>query len=327
MIDKDIFTVTESNFEAFALSIFQYQYEHNLVYQHYCQILNTDIQKINCINKIPFLPISFFKTHQIVSKACTPEAVFESSGTSKTINSRHFVKDLTLYQKSFITAFNLFYGNPKDWCILALLPSYMERTNSSLVVMANQLIKESNHLKSGFYLQNIAELKDTLLALEQQQQNTLLIGVAYALLDFAEQYPMPLAHTTIMETGGMKGRRKEMPRDQVHHILKTAFQVQAIHSEYGMTELLSQAYSYGNGIFNTPPWMKILVREEDDPFAIHIAGSEINRGAINIIDLANLHSCSFIATEDAGKLNAGGSFEISGRLDNTAIRGCSLMAV
>ena len=327
MLHQEIFTVTESNFEAFALSIFQYQYEHNLVYQHYCQILNTDIQKINCISKIPFLPISFFKTHQIVSTAFTPAAVFESSGTSKTINSKHFVKDLALYQESFTTAFKLFYGNPKDWCILALLPSYLERNNSSLVVMADNLIKASNHPQSGFYLYNMEELKSTLEALEQQQQKTLLIGVTYALLDFAEQYPMPLAHTTIMETGGMKGRREEMTRDHVHNILKTAFKLKAIHSEYGMTELLSQAYSYGNGIFNTPPWMKILVREEDDPFAIHIAGSEINRGAINIIDLANLHSCSFIATEDAGKLYADGSFEISGRLDNTAIRGCSLMVV
>ena len=327
MLRQEIFTVTELNFEALALSVFQYQYEHNLVYRHYCQILNTDIQKIDCISKIPFLPISFFKTHQIVSTQFTPAAVFESSGTSKTINSKHFIKDLALYQESFTTAFNLFYGNPKDWCILALLPSYMERTNSSLVVMANQLIKESNHLQSGFYLQNTEELNHTLLALEQQQQKTLLIGVTFALLNFAELYPMPLAYTTIMETGGMKGRRKEMPRDQVHHILKTAFQVKAIHSEYGMTELLSQAYSFGNGIFKTSPWMKILLREEDDPFAVHTAGLKITSGAINIIDLANLYSCSFIATEDAGKLYADGSFEISGRLDNTAIRGCSLMVV
>jgi hypothetical protein len=327
MLKQEIFTANEINFEALSLKVFQYQFEQNLVYRQYCQTLKIDIQSIDAISKIPFLPISFFKSHSIISTQFTPAAIFESSGTSKTINSKHLVKDLALYQESFSTAFNQFYGNPKDWCILALLPSYLERNNSSLVVMADQLIKESNHSKSGFYLHNMEELKDTLLTLEQQQQKTLLIGVTFALLDFAEQYPMPLNHTTIMETGGMKGRIAEMTREQVHGILKAAFKLPAIHSEYGMTELLSQAYSYGNGIFNTPPWMKVLLREEDDPFAIHTPGSTINAGAVNIIDLANLYSCSFIATEDAGKLYPDGSFEIIGRLENTAIRGCSLMAV
>jgi hypothetical protein len=327
MLKQEIFTVNESNFEALALKVFHFQYEQNLVYRHYCQTLKTDIHSIDSISKIPFLPVTFFKTHHIVSTQFTPATIFESSGTSKTINSKHLVKDLALYQESFSTAFNQFYGNPKEWCILALLPSYLERNNSSLVVMADQLIKESGHSKSGFYLHNMEQLKDTIIALEQQQQKTLLIGVTFALLDFAEQFPMPLTHTIIMETGGMKGRREEMTREQVHSILKSAFKLSAIHSEYGMTELLSQAYSLGNGIFNTPPWMKILLREEDDPFAIHAAGSKINSGAVNIIDLANLYSCSFIATEDAGKLYEDGSFEIIGRLDNTAIRGCSLMAV
>jgi hypothetical protein len=297
------------------------------VYRQYCQLLKTDIHNIDAISKIPFLPISFFKTQHIVSTQFTPEAIFESSGTSKTVNSKHLIKDLSLYQESFSRAFNQFYGNPKDWCILALLPSYLERNNSSLVVMADQLIKDSNHPKSGFYLHDMEELKNTLLALEQQQQQTLLIGVTFALLDFAEEYQISLTHTTIMETGGMKGRREEMTRQQVHSILKAAFNLSAIHSEYGMTELLSQAYSYGNGIFNTAPWMKIVLREEDDPFAIHVAGTKPTAGAVNIIDLANLYSCSFIATEDAGKLYADGSFEIIGRLENTAIRGCSLMVV
>jgi hypothetical protein len=327
MLKQEIFTANESNFEALALKVFQYQYELNLVYSQYCKTLKIDIQKVDSFSKIPFLPISFFKTHAIISTQFSPAAIFESSGTTQTINSKHYIKDLELYQESYTTAFKQFYGNPKDWCILALLPSYLERNNSSLVVMADQLIKDSGHTKSGFYLHNMEQLKDTILALEQQQQKTLLIGVTFALLDFAEQFPMSLSYTTIMETGGMKGRREEISRPQVHGILQEAFKVPAIHSEYGMTELLSQSYSYGKGIFNTPPWMKILLREEEDPFAIHSTGAKIKSGAVNIIDLANLYSCCFIATEDAGKLYANGSFEIIGRLDNTAIRGCSLLAV
>jgi len=323
-----IFSVTEDNFRAIALELFRYQYQHNPVYNQYCNTLQADIDKINTIEKIPFLPISFFKTHTIVTTDFTPEAVFESSGTTGTINSRHFVKDIGLYKESFTRGFELFYGNPTDWCILALLPSYIERNNSSLVVMADELIKRSAHSLSSFYLDDREKLFNTLTQLEQQQQKTLLLGVTFALLDFAEQYTLPLAHTIIMETGGMKGRRKEITREEVHNILCNRFLLPAIHSEYGMTELLSQAYSKTNGSFNCPPWMKILIRDEDDPLTIHsTARNNPVTGAINIIDLANIYSCAFIATDDAGKLFSNGHFEVLGRIDNSDIRGCSLLSL
>jgi hypothetical protein len=325
---QKIFTAAEDNFTSLALEIFNFQYEHNIVYNQYCRALQVDIAKVDSIKKIPFLPIGFFKTHKVITTVFEPAVVFESSGTTQTINSRHLVKDVDLYRKSFTEAFNLFYGDPQDWCIIALLPSYLERNNSSLVMMADSLIKQSKHPRSGFYLNEFEQLKNTLTGLEKQQQKTLLIGVTFALLDFAEQYPMALKHTTIMETGGMKGRREEITRQQVHTILCNSFQLPSIHSEYGMTELLSQAYSKGNGIFNCPPWMKILIRDEDDPFTIHSSvENNFVSGAINIIDLANIYSCSFIATDDAGKLYADNSFEVLGRLDNSDIRGCSLLAL
>jgi len=290
--------------------------------------LKIDCNKIDNIQQIPFLPIRFFKTHKVITTEFEAEVVFESSGTTQTINSKHYIKDTSLYEKSFNDAFRLFYGEPAEWCIIALLPSYLERNNSSLVMMADKLIQQSGHPQSGFYLNEWKKLQTTLQQLERLQQKTLLIGVTFALLDFAEQCPMQLQSTTIMETGGMKGRREEMTRQQVHEILCNSFHLKNIHSEYGMTELLSQAYSTGFGIFNCPPWMKVLLREEDDPFAIHIADTtNIISGAVNIIDLANIYSCSFIATEDAGKLHTDGSFELLGRLDNTDIRGCSLLAL
>ena len=323
-----IFSVNSCNFTETALELFHFQHQNNRVYRQFCDTLHADISKIDSLNKIPFLPISFFKTHTVVSTEFSHEAVFESSGTTQTINSKHLVKDIDLYKRSFSNAFQLFYGNPADWCIIALLPSYLERKNSSLVLMADQLIAQSQHPRSGFYLDELQQLQGVLQELELQQQKTLLIGVTFALLDFAEQYPMPLQHTVIMETGGMKGRREEITRQQVHEILTAAFKTTNIHSEYGMTELLSQAYSKGNGVFNCPPWMKILIREEDDPFAISTAGKKIIvTGAINVIDLANIYSCSFIATDDAGKLYADGSFEILGRLDNSDIRGCSQLSL
>jgi len=325
---NSIFTTNETNFELIALEVFRFQYEQNTVYRQYCQSLNRAMDAIDTIEKIPFLPIQFFKTHTITAGNFTPAAIFESSGTTQSINSKHLVKEFSVYEESFTTAFKQFYGNIEDWCIVALLPSYLERNNSSLVMMAENLIAQSKNDNSGFYLNNMDQLKNTLVQLEHQQQKTLLIGVTFALLDFAEAYPMKLKHTTIMETGGMKGRRKEITRFEVHSLLQQAFQLTNIHSEYGMTELLSQAYSYSNGIFNSPAWMKILIREEDDPFALHTTTStQSMAGAVNIIDLANLYSCSFIATEDAGKLYPNGSFEILGRLDNTDIRGCSLMAL
>ncbi len=328
MLENRVFTVNQQNFSAVALETFQFQYQNNHVYRQYCNALRIAPETIDSIEKIPYLPISFFKSHTIVSGEFEPEAIFESSGTTQTINSKHLIKDVDLYRESFTKTFQQFYCDVKDWCILALLPSYVERGNSSLVLMADQLIKDSGHPLSGFYLKNTDQLFSTLSGLENEGQKTLLIGVTFALLDFAEQFTMPLNHTTIIETGGMKGRRKEITRQEVHAILRKAFAVKSIHSEYGMTELLSQAYSSGDGIFYCPPWMKILIREEDDPFAIHPAQpSKTISGAINVIDLANIYSCSFIACEDAGKLYVNGSFEVLGRLDNTDIRGCSLLAL
>lgn len=327
LADK-IFTAHKENFNGISLEIFRFQYEYNKLYRQYCDTLNIDPGKIAGIEQIPFLPIPFFKTHQVFTTEFEAEVIFESSGTTQSINSRHYVKETVIYQKSFNEAFRLFYGDPASWCIIALLPSYLERNNSSLVMMADQLIQQTGHPNSGFYLNEFEKLHSTLNELERLEQKTLLIGVTFALLDFAEQYPIHLQHTTIMETGGMKGRREELTRQQVHKILSHTFQLPAIHSEYGMTELLSQAYSPGSGIFHCPPWMKILLREEDDPFAVHApGGTQTLNGAVNIIDLANIYSCSFIATEDAGRLHPDGSFEILGRLDNTDIRGCSLLAL
>lgn len=326
--EDKIFAARQENFSSIALEMFRFQYEQCNIYRQFCDALRIDVNKIDTVNKIPFLPISFFKTHTVQTTEFIPDAVFESSGTTTTVNSKHLVKDIALYRDSFLKAFELFYGNPAEGCILGLLPSYLERKNSSLVMMVDELIKQSNHPQSGFYLNEYDKLSSTLNELEKQKQQTLLIGVTFALLDFAEQYPMPLQYTTIMETGGMKGRKKEITRQQVHEILSNTFKTKNIHSEYGMTELLSQAYSKENGIFNCPPWMKVLIRDEDDPLTVHEADkNKIISGAINIIDLANIYSCSFIATEDAGKLYPDESFEVLGRLDNTDIRGCSLLSL
>jgi hypothetical protein len=323
-----IFHASPENFPELALAVFRFQHENNVVYNQYCHTIKVDPEAVLSIDNIPFLPISFFKTHTVTSTLFNPAAIFESSGTTQTINSRHLVKDLSVYEESFTRGFERFYGPPPGWCIIALLPSYLERKNSSLVMMADQLITKSLHPQSGFYLHEYEKLHSVLTELENQQQKTLLLGVTFALLDLAEKFPSRLVSTLVMETGGMKGRREELTRQQVHELLCTAFQQEVVHSEYGMTELLSQAYSTGKGIFNCPPWMKILIREEDDPFAVHIAGEKpVLSGAVNIIDLANLYSCSFIATDDAGKLYPDESFEIMGRLDHSDIRGCSLMAL
>lgn len=328
IIPENIFSVNEDNFESVSLQVFRFQYEHNAVYRQYCDTLKIAPSEVCNITGIPFLPIAFFKTHLVTTTQFIPETIFESSGTTHTINSRHFIKDLTLYEESFAKAFRLFYGEPSDWCIIALLPSYLERQNASLVVMADKLIQQSGHASSGFYLDDLDRLRGTLQDLERMHQKTLLIGVTFALLDLVEAFPMPLEHTVIMETGGMKGRRAEITRQEVHNILRKSFELKEIHSEYGMTELLSQAYSPGEGRFSCPPWMKILIRAEDDPLEVEGPAEQGTRnGAVNIIDLANIYSCSFIATEDAGRLYEDGSFEILGRLDNTDIRGCSLMAL
>ncbi len=318
-----IFSIGENNFADCALAAFAYQYAGNSIYAAFAKAVGRHPGNVHAVTDIPFLPISFFKTHTVVTGNFSPEAVFESSGTTGSINSRHLVKSLNRYRNSFNHAFQRFYGSPADYCILALLPSYLERNNSSLVVMAADLIAQSGHPQSGFYLNNRQELAHMLQSLEAVEQKTLLLGVTFALLDFAADFPMKLNHTIIMETGGMKGRREEWTRAQVHDFLTAQLGPSAIHSEYGMTELLSQAYSTGNGLFQCPPWMKVMVRAEDDPLSVMPSG----RGILNVIDLANLDSCCFIATEDAGDVEAGGKFYVIGRTDNSDLRGCSLMAL
>ena len=318
-----VFAVDANGFDALALEIFRYQYAHNAVYKAFVMALRVDPAQISRIEQIPFLPIRFFKSHKVQCGSFEPAAIFESSGTTGSINSKHYVKDLSLYDESFTRGFNSFYGDIKDWCVIGLLPSYLERGNSSLVYMVSELVRLSDHPNSGFYLYELEQLHGVLKELEVKKQKTMLIGVTYALLDFAEKFPQPLAHTVIVETGGMKGRREEMVREEVHALLKKAFDQEHIHSEYGMTELLSQAWSRGEGRFNSPAWMRLLIRDEEDPFVVKQKGP----GIINIIDLANIHSCSFIATDDVGRIGEDGSFEVLGRMDGSDLRGCSLMLV
>jgi hypothetical protein len=324
-----MFNLASQNFEALAMEAFHLQYEANSIYRSFVDALGVDPAGINHLHDIPFLPISFFKSHTVKTGSFETETIFESSGTTQNVPSRHFVKDISLYSESFLRAFQLFYGSPKDWCIIGFLPSYLERAHSSLVFMVHELIRQSGHPGSGFYLHDFDKMDATLGELEHKGQKTLLIGVTFALLDFASRFPRSLQHTLIMETGGMKGRRKEMIRAEVHDILKKAFSLSTIHSEYGMTELLSQAYSRQDGIFYCPPWMRITLRDEEDPLTIRRSngGRLPVNGAINIIDLANIHSCCFIATDDAGRLHTDGGFEVLGRMDNSDLRGCSLMAV
>jgi len=320
---NNIFSVDAQNMEQRCLEVFRFQYNGNIVYRQWCDVLGVQPAAINTIAQIPFLPISFFKTHTVVTGTQPAEVLFESSGTTQTVNSRHYVSSAALYRDSFMAAFRQFYGEPGQYCILALLPSYLERGQSSLVYMVDELVRQSGHADSGFYLYEHAQLAAVIQRLEAAGQRVILFGVTYALLDFAEAWPMALRHTTIIETGGMKGRKKEMTRAEVHAMLGRQWQTGNIHSEYSMTELLSQAYAREGGRFYCPPWMRVMVRSEDDPLAVEGQG----RGVINIIDLANVYSCAFIATDDAGILHADGSFEVLGRVDNSDIRGCSLLTV
>ena len=327
---KSIFAAQPGNFNELAIKLFIHQHQHNHIYRQFCDSLHVNVNEVDSLGKIPFLPISFFKTHIVKTGEFEADTIFESSGTTQTIPSKHFVKDIDIYRKSFTNCFEKFYGLPQNKCILGLLPSYLERKNSSLVLMADELIKASNNPLSGFYLYDHEKLHSTILHNELLKLPTLLIGVTYALLDFAEAYPMQLRHTIVMETGGMKGRREELTRPEVHAILQKQLNISLVHSEYGMTELLSQAYSKGDGIFHCPGWMKILLRDEDDPFHIITATDVQNKpmtGLINVIDLANLHSCCFIATDDIGKLHSNKSFEVLGRADSSDVRGCSLMTL
>jgi len=318
-----MFNATEEKFNELALQAFTYQYRQNEVYKSYVDALGINVAAISTAEQIPFLPIRFFKTHSITTGTFEASLIFESSGTTGSVNSRHYIKDPALYEESFMRAFELFYGPVQDWCILGLLPSYLERSNSSLVYMINRLVHASGHPENGFFLHDFDALQKKLHSLEHKRQKTLLVGVTFALLDFAEKYAFPLQHTRLMETGGMKGRRKELIRAEVHARLCEAFSLQSVHSEYGMTELLSQAYSFGQGFFKCPPWMKIFLRDEEDPLTIKNGNS--TSGAINVIDLANINSCCFIATDDAGRMHSDGRFEVLGRMDNSDLRGCSLM--
>lgn len=321
----DIFTLNSRKaFDKLALKVFRHQYEHNTVYRAFCNYLKVDVQKVKSITQIPFLPIQFFKSHEVISGQPNIEQIFTSSGTTGMSTSRHLVSDVSLYEQSYRLGFSEFYGNIQDYVVLALLPSYLEREGSSLIYMVDDLIKSSQHPESGFYLHNLDELAQKLKTLDASGQNVLLIGVTYALLDLIERHSFALQNTIIMETGGMKGQRRELIREELHQILSAGFGVPSIHSEYGMTELLSQAYSLGNGIFECPPWMQVLVRDTEDPLQYVDSGKT---GGINVIDLANLNSCAFIATQDLGKQHPGGSFEVLGRFDHSDIRGCNLMVM
>ncbi|MCZ4407967.1 acyl transferase [Cryomorphaceae bacterium 1068] len=312
---------SEQAFNERCLEVFQFQARENAVYRQYMALLGVNAEEVNRVEDIPFLPIELFKSHKITSGESDGEAlIFSSSGTTGTATSKHYVYRPETYEQSFLQAFQQFYGSPSEYRILALLPSYLERTGSSLIYMVDRLIRDSQHADSGFFLADFDRLR-AILATESERK-TLLIGVSFGLLDFIEEEGTALQNTIVMETGGMKGRRKEMTREELHAELKAGFSVDTIHSEYGMTELLSQAYSKGNGIFNCPPWMKVLVRDTNDPLTILPAGSS---GGVNVIDLANLYSCSFIATSDLGKTHPDGSFEILGRFDYSDLRGCNLM--
>ena len=321
---NEIFTInTDREFNDCALKIFQYQAAHNEVYREYLQLIQVEPSTIHDIQNIPYLPIGFFKSRNVVTGGFLPEIAFTSSGTTGSATSHHQVRDLSIYEKSFLSGFQLFYGNPEDWCFLALLPSYLERKGSSLVYMCDHLIRRSKNEYSDFYLNDLEKLSEILRAQQQSGQKTILIGVTFALLDLAEQFPQDLSEIIVMETGGMKGRRKEMIREEVHEILTSSFGVENIHSEYGMTELLSQAYSSGGGIFQCPPWIKITLRDPNDPFS---SVSDRKTGGINIIDLANIDSCAFLATDDLGRMNENG-FEVLGRFDASDVRGCNLLVV
>lgn len=325
MTPTEIFSIaTSKSFEKMALKVFRFQYDNNLVYQEFCNLVKKDKSNVKSLQDIPFLPIQFFKSHSILSSEEDIAITFTSSGTTGMTTSKHSVTDLDYYNQSFQTAFSQFYGSIENYVVLALLPSYLEREGSSLIYMVESMIAESNHSDSGFYLHNYDQLTQKLEELDASGQNVLLIGVTYALLDLIEKNTFNLKNTIIMETGGMKGKRKEMIREELHQLLCEGFGVSSIHSEYGMTELLSQAYSFGDGTFECPPWMSILIRDPEDALTYVNDGKT---GGINVIDLANINSCSFIATQDLGKKNPNHSFEVLGRFDASDVRGCNLMVV
>lgn len=321
----DIFSIqSEDDFQRLALWAFRYQYAHNLIYKKYVDLIGCNPSCVNDIYHIPFLPITFFKNHRIVSDAKEPELIFGSSGTTG-YRSFHYVLSADVYNTSLLKSFELAFGPASQYAYVCLLPSYAERNDSSLIYMAQQLIQQSKHPLSGFYLRaDDKELNNVLMELENTQQPAILLGVTFALLDLADVSSMPLKSVRIVETGGMKGRRREMIRQEVHEIFKKSFSVDVVYSEYGMTELLSQAYLHADGLFHSPPWMRILCRETEDPLTWVSPGKT---GGINVIDLANIYSCCFIETQDLGKVHSDTMFEVNGRFDHSDIRGCNLMVI
>lgn len=321
---ESIFNIGDAQeFEALSLEVFRYQAEFNPVYKEFIKGLGKNPGAVNKLTEIPFLPIEFFGNHKVITGSDAPVCVFESSGTTGMNISRHYITDTGIYEESFLKSFTLFYGDPGHIFIAALLPSYLERGNSSLVYMAGKLIKLSAEKGSSFFPDDQVSLLRSLEKARNNKTKTILLGVSFALLDLAERYSPDLSGIIVVETGGMKGRRKEMTRSELHSVLKDKFNITNVHSEYGMTELLSQAWSQGEGIYNCPSWMKILLREINDPLTV---SEETGiTGGINIIDLANINSCSFIASGDLGKLLPGGGFEVLGRFDNSDIRGCNLL--
>lgn len=324
-MQADIFNIhTEEEFLKIALEVFKYQFENNPVYRSFCDLLYKHPSDVSSLKEIPFLPIQFFKSHEVVSSRDQVQQIFTSSGTTGSLTSKHRVTDIHLYEKSYRKGFEHFYGSIKDYTILALLPNYLEREGSSLIYMVNDLIDLSNKKDSGFYLNDLEKLSLKLKELDEKGEKVLVMGVTFALLDLIEKEQFDLKNAIIMETGGMKGRRKEIVRHELHKILGKGFGLEKIHSEYGMTELLSQGYSKGDGVFECPPWMKILTRDTEDALTVL---DTARTGGINVIDLANYNSCSFIATQDLGKVHNDGTFEILGRFDHSDIRGCNLMVV
>ncbi len=321
---RDLFDIhSEGQFNSAALAVFRFQAKYNLIYKRYLEALRRDPDMIMDYHDIPFMPVSFFRDHDIYCAQCTPDIKFLSSGTTGMLRSHHSVADLKLYEESFTRGFSLFYGDPSQYAFIALLPSYADREGSSLVYMVKGLMRLSGNNLGGFFLDNTDALFDAITKARDNGLKVMLIGVTFALLDLAEKHPHDLNDVIIMETGGMKGRRKEIIREELHEILCQAFNIESVHSEYGMTELLSQAYSSGKGLFYTPPWMKILIRDSHDPL-YHTTDVNCN-GGISIIDLANVWSCSFLSTSDLGRLTESGAFEILGRFDNSDLRGCNLL--
>ena len=322
---KNMFNLqSQEDFTKVTIEVFKHQFKNNSVYRSFCDLLYMHPSDVSKIEEIPFLPIQFFKSRKVLSSLEEVQETFTSSGTTGSITSKHFVTDIKFYKESYLKGFAHFYGNIEDYVVLALLPNYLERESSSLVFMVDDFIIKSKNIESGFYLNNIDELAKKLTNLDEIGQKVLLVGVSFALLDLIEKHQFKLKNTIIMETGGMKGRRKELIRNELHQLLQSGFGVDEIHSEYGMTELLSQGYSKGSGLFETPPWMKVLTRDTEDALTILPLGKA---GGINVIDLANYNSCSFIATQDLGKVHKNETFEILGRFDTSDIRGCNLMVL